>query len=199
LLQHLNYLNFVMENVYYLTLTYIFQEKTFVCQTTERIRPEERDCADVRNKWCCLWVRVEVIGNCYMTLRCKHCSILKKEGSPMQKYLCSLTLLYTPTTSVLPTMSETDTSLRHPSPPLHQSPIYTLVVANKRELADNKISYSSPEAGFLVRAHPNPCLILIPAQIRALLCASRPKFICAQTITLPVLVKKQAQGHGNEG
>jgi hypothetical protein len=32
---------------------------------------------------------------------------------------------------------------------------------------------------FLVRVHPDPCLILIRAQIRALLCASKSKFIPA--------------------
>jgi hypothetical protein len=47
-----------------------------------------------------------------------------------------------------------------------------------------------PEAGFLVRVHPDPCLILIRAQIRALLCAPKSKFIRAQTLTLPVLDKK---------
>jgi hypothetical protein len=46
------------------------------------------------------------------------------------------------------------------------------------------------EAGFLVRVHPDSCLILIRAQIRALLCASKSKFIRAQTLTLLVLDKK---------
>jgi hypothetical protein len=46
------------------------------------------------------------------------------------------------------------------------------------------------EAGFLVRVHPDPCLILIRAQIHALLCASKSKFIRAQILTLPVLDKK---------
>jgi hypothetical protein len=36
-----------------------------------------------------------------------------------------------------------------------------------------------PEAGFLVKVHSDPCLILIRAQIRALLCASKSKFIPA--------------------
>jgi hypothetical protein len=35
------------------------------------------------------------------------------------------------------------------------------------------------EAGFLVRVHPDLCLILICAQIHALLCASKSKFIPA--------------------
>jgi hypothetical protein len=35
------------------------------------------------------------------------------------------------------------------------------------------------EAGFLVRVHPEPCLILSRAQIRALLCSSKSKFIPA--------------------
>jgi hypothetical protein len=47
-----------------------------------------------------------------------------------------------------------------------------------------------PEAGFLVRVHPELCLILSRAQIRALLCSSKSKFIPAQTITLLVLDKK---------
>jgi hypothetical protein len=38
---------------------------------------------------------------------------------------------------------------------------------------------SSAEAGFLVRVHPEPCLILSSAQIRALLCSSKSKFIPA--------------------
>jgi hypothetical protein len=48
----------------------------------------------------------------------------------------------------------------------------------------------SPEAGFLVRVHPEPCLILSRAEIRALLCSSKSKFIPAQTLTLLVLDKK---------
>jgi hypothetical protein len=48
-----------------------------------------------------------------------------------------------------------------------------------------------PEAGFLVRVHPELCLILSRAQIRALLCSSKSKFIPAQTITLLVLDKKK--------
>jgi hypothetical protein len=36
-----------------------------------------------------------------------------------------------------------------------------------------------PEAGFLVRVHPESCLILSRAQIRALLCSSKSKFIPA--------------------
>jgi hypothetical protein len=40
-------------------------------------------------------------------------------------------------------------------------------------------SVLKPEAGFLVRVHPDPCLILIRAQIHALLCASKSKFIPA--------------------
>jgi hypothetical protein len=36
-----------------------------------------------------------------------------------------------------------------------------------------------PEAGFLVRVHPEPCLILSRAKIRALLCSSKSKFIPA--------------------
>jgi hypothetical protein len=47
------------------------------------------------------------------------------------------------------------------------------------------------EAGLLVRVHPDPCLILIRAQIRALLLASKSKFIRAQTLTLQVLDKKK--------
>jgi hypothetical protein len=48
-----------------------------------------------------------------------------------------------------------------------------------------------PEAGFLVRVHPDTCLILIRVQIRALLCSSKSKFIRAQTtLTLQVLNKK---------
>jgi hypothetical protein len=35
------------------------------------------------------------------------------------------------------------------------------------------------EAGFLVRVHPEPCLILSRAQILALLCSSKSKFIPA--------------------
>jgi hypothetical protein len=35
------------------------------------------------------------------------------------------------------------------------------------------------EAWFLVRVHPEPCLILSRAQIRALLCSSKSKFILA--------------------
>jgi hypothetical protein len=38
---------------------------------------------------------------------------------------------------------------------------------------------STPEAGFLFRVHPEPCLILSRAQIRALLCSSKSKFIPA--------------------
>jgi hypothetical protein len=49
---------------------------------------------------------------------------------------------------------------------------------------------SLPEAGFLVRVHPEPCLILSRAEIRALLCSSKSKFIPAQTLTLLVLDKK---------
>jgi hypothetical protein len=51
------------------------------------------------------------------------------------------------------------------------------------EMATNSVvlcMYSGiilPEAGFLVRSHPDPCPILIRAQIHALLCAS--KFIPA--------------------
>jgi hypothetical protein len=47
-----------------------------------------------------------------------------------------------------------------------------------------------PEAGFLARVHPEPCLILSRAQIRALLCSSKSKFIPASTLTLLVLDKK---------
>jgi hypothetical protein len=47
---------------------------------------------------------------------------------------------------------------------------------------------------FFVRAHPNPCLILIRAQIRALLFASKSKFIRAQTLTLLVFDKKNGLG-----
>jgi hypothetical protein len=54
---------------------------------------------------------------------------------------------------------------------------------------DNSTSVG-PEAGFLVRAYPDPCLILIRARIRALLSASKSKFIPAQTLTLLVLDKK---------
>jgi hypothetical protein len=46
------------------------------------------------------------------------------------------------------------------------------------------------EAGFLVRVHPEPCLILRRVQIRALLCSSKSKFIPAWTLTLLVLDKK---------
>jgi hypothetical protein len=46
------------------------------------------------------------------------------------------------------------------------------------------------EAGFLVRVHPDPCLILIRAHIHALLCASKSQLIRAKTLTLPVLDKK---------
>jgi hypothetical protein len=35
------------------------------------------------------------------------------------------------------------------------------------------------EADFLVRLHPEPCLILSRAQIHALLCSSKSKFIPA--------------------
>jgi hypothetical protein len=39
--------------------------------------------------------------------------------------------------------------------------------------------FVTPEAGFLVTVHPEPCLILSRAQIRALLCSSKLKFIPA--------------------
>jgi hypothetical protein len=42
-----------------------------------------------------------------------------------------------------------------------------------------KIISASSEAGFLVRVHPEPCLILSRAQIRALVCSSKSKFIPA--------------------
>jgi hypothetical protein len=38
---------------------------------------------------------------------------------------------------------------------------------------------SHTEAGFLVRVHPEPCLILTRAQIRALFCSSKSKLIPA--------------------
>jgi hypothetical protein len=41
------------------------------------------------------------------------------------------------------------------------------------------VSMLIPEAGFLVRVHPEPCLILSHAQIRALLCSSKSEFIPA--------------------
>jgi hypothetical protein len=63
-------------------------------------------------------------------------------------------------------------------------------------LSSSLTSSLLPEAGFLVRVHPDPCLILIRAQIRALLCASKPKLIPAQTLTLLVLDKKTASGCG---
>jgi hypothetical protein len=50
--------------------------------------------------------------------------------------------------------------------------------------------HRTPEAGFLVRVHPEPCLILSRTQIRALLCSSKSKFISAWTLTLLVLDKK---------
>jgi hypothetical protein len=53
------------------------------------------------------------------------------------------------------------------------------------------------EAGFLVRVYPDPCLILIRAQIRALLCASKSKFIPAETSTLLVLDKKNGLRAGS--
>jgi hypothetical protein len=56
------------------------------------------------------------------------------------------------------------------------------------------ISGLRTESGFLVRVHPEPCLILsraqIRAQIRALLCSSKSKLIPASTLTLLVLDKK---------
>jgi hypothetical protein len=45
--------------------------------------------------------------------------------------------------------------------------------------SESSLFYSCPEAGFLVRVHPEPCLILSRAQIRALLCSSKSKFIPA--------------------
>jgi hypothetical protein len=39
-----------------------------------------------------------------------------------------------------------------------------------------KTGRAKAEAGFLVRVHPDPCLILNRAQIRALLCSSNSKF-----------------------
>jgi hypothetical protein len=56
----------------------------------------------------------------------------------------------------------------------------------------------STEAGFLVRVHPEPCLILSRAQIRALLCLSKSKVIPAQTLTLLVLDKKTGLWRGAE-
>jgi hypothetical protein len=47
------------------------------------------------------------------------------------------------------------------------------------KLSDKKCGLRKPEAGFLVRVHPEPCLILSRAQIRALLCSSKSKFIPA--------------------
>jgi hypothetical protein len=58
---------------------------------------------------------------------------------------------------------------------------------------NHQIKLVRAEAGFYVRVHPDPCLILIRAQIRAVLCASKSKFIPAYTLTLPVLDKKN--GH----
>jgi hypothetical protein len=52
------------------------------------------------------------------------------------------------------------------------------------------LTCGSPEAGFLVRVHPEPCLIMSRAQIRALLCSLKSKFIPAQTLTSLVLDKK---------
>jgi hypothetical protein len=49
---------------------------------------------------------------------------------------------------------------------------------NKKHLLPKGL-HSFPEAGFLVRVHPEPCLILSRAQIRALLCSSKSKFIPA--------------------
>jgi hypothetical protein len=57
---------------------------------------------------------------------------------------------------------------------------YSIIEADK-DAADS-------DAGFLVRVHPDP--ILIRAQIRAVLCALKSKFIRAQTLTLTVLDKK---------
>jgi hypothetical protein len=57
-----------------------------------------------------------------------------------------------------------------------------------------------PEAGFLVRVHPEPCLILSCAEICALLCSSKSKLIPAQTLTLLVLDKKPVLcGRGRGG
>jgi hypothetical protein len=58
--------------------------------------------------------------------------------------------------------------------------------------------FAAAEAGFLVRVHPEPCLILSRAQIRALLFSSKSKFIPAQTLTLLVLDKKKRPLQLNE-
>jgi hypothetical protein len=42
-----------------------------------------------------------------------------------------------------------------------------------------QLQHLKTEAVFLVRVHPEPCLILSRAQIRALFCSSKSKFIPA--------------------
>jgi hypothetical protein len=61
-------------------------------------------------------------------------------------------------------------------------------------LCGHTLKCGLPEASLLVRVHPDPCLILIRAQIRALLLASKSKFIRAQTLTVQVLEKKKNSG-----
>jgi hypothetical protein len=62
---------------------------------------------------------------------------------------------------------------------------------SKEKSQGKQYHLAKTEAGFLVRVHPDPCLILIRAQIRAWVCALQSKFIRAQTSTLPVLDKKK--------
>jgi hypothetical protein len=54
-----------------------------------------------------------------------------------------------------------------------------LLQNNIKSAANRKQCIARPEAGFLVTVHPEPCLILSRAQIRALLCSSKLKFIPA--------------------
>jgi hypothetical protein len=52
----------------------------------------------------------------------------------------------------------------------------------KKEICSSLTRYGpcrTTEAGVLVRVQPEPCLILSRAQIRALLCSSKSKFIPA--------------------
>jgi hypothetical protein len=74
---------------------------------------------------------------------------------------------------------------------LHEKPIIKLALNDGRRHSRGTYLFRSPvtilgpgcpgwpEVVFLVRAHPDPCLILIRAQIRALLCAWKSKFIPA--------------------
>jgi hypothetical protein len=57
--------------------------------------------------------------------------------------------------------------------------IATQGLVNAKYLGSQILPRVCPEAGFLVRVHPEPCLILSRAQIRALLCSSKSKFIPA--------------------